>query len=137
LIFDQPWLIATRDYRPTRRNLLLGARRSGAYLTLANPMVDPVRHDTGVLEFGNAAVQYGFASPLAAYDAASFVFDSATGASKPIRQRSGVATGLRAAGSADCAWCVRQGLRPDNGANKPAAPPTHAYFRRLQSGGSS
>jgi len=107
-----------------------------AYLTLANPIVDPVLHDTGVLEFGNAAVQYGFASPPASYDAAWFVFDNATGASKPLGQSNGAATGLRAPGALPTApgAFVKVVLSAGSGANNPAAPPIHAYFRRLQSG---
>ena len=54
------------------------------YLTAVNPVVDPKLNATGLLTFGNAALQYGLAEAPELYKAAWFTFDNATGATAPI-----------------------------------------------------
>jgi len=54
------------------------------YLTALNPVVDPKLNATGLLTFGNAALQYGLAEAPELYKAAWFTFDNATGATAPI-----------------------------------------------------
>ena len=55
-----------------------------AYLTRLNPIVDPALDASGVLSFGNAAVDHRFAEPPASYTARWSTFDNASGESKPI-----------------------------------------------------
>ena len=68
-----------------------------AYLTRINPIVDPALDASGVLTFGNAAVQYGLATAPRGYTAAWHAFDNATGASKPLGQTTGGAGRIQAA----------------------------------------
>ena len=82
-----------------------------AYLTLANPIVDPLLDDTGVLKFGNAAVQYGFDSRRPPTTPRGSPSTTATGAAKPLGESKGPANGLRAPGGLPTAlehssrWC--------------------------------
>jgi hypothetical protein len=55
-----------------------------AYLTKINPIVDPRLDASGVLTFGNAAVEAGFAKPPARYQATWFAFDNTTGGATPV-----------------------------------------------------
>jgi hypothetical protein len=107
-----------------------------AYLTLVNPIVDPMLDEMGVLKFGNAAVQYGFEQPPASYTAAWFAFDNTTGASKPLGESKGAGAGLRAPGALPTApgAFIKVALSVEGAANNTSAQPVHAYFRRLQSG---
>jgi hypothetical protein len=60
-----------------------------AYLTRINPIVDPALDASGVLTFGNAAVQYGFAPAPTSYTATWSRFDNATGVASPIGETTG------------------------------------------------
>ena len=74
-----------------------------AYLTRLNPIVDPALDASGVLSFGNAAVDHRFAEPPASYTARWSTFDNASGESKligetksersPVQAPSGLPTG--------------------------------------------
>ena len=102
-----------------------------AYLTLANPIVDPVLDETGVLKFGNAAVQYGFEQPPGLYNAAWFAFDNTTGVSKPLGESKGAGTGVRPPGALPTApgTFVKVVLSAEGATRKTSAQPIHAYFR--------
>ena len=65
------------------------------YLTKINPIVDPALDASGVLTFGNAAVEPGFATAPAGYAAAWYAFDNATGDSRPIGQTTGARAPLQ------------------------------------------
>jgi hypothetical protein len=107
-----------------------------AYLTKINPIVDPALDPSGVLTFGNAAVQAGFAKPPTRYQATWFTFDNATGE----------ATRVAATESATERMQAPPALRPTNGsfvrvelsamsAEHPTwAQPVHVYFRAQANG---
>jgi hypothetical protein len=107
-----------------------------AYLTKINPIVDPALDPSGVLTFGNAAVQAGFAKAPTRYQATWFTFDNATGE----------ATRVAATESATERMQAPPALRPTNGsfvkvelsatsAEHPTwAQPVHIYFRAQADG---
>jgi hypothetical protein len=67
-----------------------------AWLTAINPIVDPALAEDGVLTFGNAAVDYGFAAAPSGYHAAWFRFDNQTGESSAAGESNGAGTRLSA-----------------------------------------
>ena len=107
-----------------------------AYLTAINPIVEPTLDGSGVLRFGNAAVQYHFAEPPSAYAASWFTFDNTTGATTPIGQTTGAGPELRAPSglpSAPGAF-IKVSLTAQSTAHPSWARPVDAFFTRLLSG---
>jgi hypothetical protein len=107
-----------------------------AYLTKINPIVDPALDASGVLTFGNAAVQYRFAEPPASYMAAWSRFDNATGTSTPIAETTGKEGRIQApAGLPTAAGSfVKVALTAQSAAHPSWARPVDAYFKRTESG---
>jgi hypothetical protein len=66
------------------------------YLTAVNPIVSPRLDGSGRLTFENAAYAAGAASGPAAYRAAWFRFDNATGEVQPIAQTESTTTTMEA-----------------------------------------
>ncbi len=106
------------------------------YLTAANPVVDPVLSQAGVLTFGNAAVSAGFAGAPENYQTIWYQYDNATGQANRI----GGTTGTEARIPAP------QGLPQQTGAYAKVEisakstqhpsweSPVHAYFLRTSDG---
>jgi hypothetical protein len=107
-----------------------------AYLTRINPVVDPALDATGKLTFGNAAVQYGFATAPAGYSAAWYAFDNATGESKPLGQAAGTRAEIQAPSGLPAAAGAY--IRVEVTVNHPDHPrwkePVQAYFLRQAAG---
>ena len=107
-----------------------------AYLTRINPVVDPSLDAAGKLTFGNAAVQYGFATAPAGYAAAWYAFDNATGESKPLGQTTGARAEIQAPSGLPAAAGAY--IRVDLTVNHPDHPrwkePVQAYFLRQAAG---
>jgi hypothetical protein len=107
-----------------------------AYLTAINPVVDPALSATGVLTFGNAAVQHGFATPPQSYQAVWSTFDNATGATTLIGHSEGPETSLPApsAFGSTAAAFVRVEVSATSTSHPSWAQPVTAYFRRGSAG---
>ncbi len=107
-----------------------------AYLTKINPIVDPVLDAAGVLTFGNAAVQYGFAPAPTSYTATWSRFDNATGVASSIGQTTG--TGTRIEAPAGLPTTSGAFIELELSAQAPAhttwARPIKVHFRRTGSG---
>ena len=107
-----------------------------AFLVPVNPVVDPELSGDGRLSFGNAAVQYGFASAPSSYTVTWQRFDNATGALERIGETSGTAGGVAAppALPSDAGAYLRVGIAAVGGAHPSWAVPVQAYFRRMSAG---
>jgi len=106
------------------------------YLTKINPIVDPRLDASGVLTFGNAAVQAGFAKAPARYQATWYTFDNATGEATGVggtesaTERMQAPTQLPAAPGA----FVKVELRATSAEHPTWAQPVQVYFRRQADG---
>jgi hypothetical protein len=107
-----------------------------AYLTTLNPVVDPKLSASGVLTFGNAALQYGIAEAPESYKAAWSTFDNATGTTAPLGDSEGRDLTLQAPsglpGSAGS--FVRVELSTVSAAHPAWAQPVVMHFRRSSDG---
>ena len=107
-----------------------------AYLAKINPIVDPTLDASGVLSFGNAAVQYGVTPAPREYTAAWHTFDNATGESRPLGQTTAAQAPLRAPSGLPAATGAY--VRVDISADHPNHPswkePVRAYFQRQAAG---
>ena len=105
-----------------------------AYLTAINPVVDVALDQAGILTFGNAAAEAEVATaPAGGYRARSYVFDNASGDSRPFGAVTAAAAGRM---TAPPELPNRQGefIRIDIEAVDPPHPswtvPVRVYFRR-------
>jgi hypothetical protein len=107
-----------------------------AYLTRINPIVDPALDGSGVLSFGNAAVQYRFAEPPASYMAAWSRFDNATGTSTPFGETTSKESRVQAPAGLPTAVgsFVKVALSAQSAAHPSWGQPVDAYFKRTESG---
>jgi hypothetical protein len=108
-----------------------------AWLTAANPIIDPVLDASGVLRFRNAAVAAGVAKPPAAYQLSWFAFDNATQTATPIGQPAS-STGEQVTAPSGLPSGAGSYVRVDIAATNPPHPswavPVHAYFQRTPTG---
>jgi hypothetical protein len=119
------------DVLITRRNKI-----GRAYLTAINPIVDPALDASGVLTFGNAAVNYRVAEAPRGYTAAWYAFDNNTGDSKSIGETTANDTTLQAPPglpSAAGAY-VRVDLSADHATHPTWTQPVSAYFVKQAAG---
>ena len=107
-----------------------------AYLAKINPVVDPTLDASGVLSFGNAAVQYGVTSAPRGYTAAWHTFDNATAETRPLGQTTGAQSPMTA--PAGLPGAMGAYIRVDISADHPDHPtwkePVRAYFQRQAAG---
>ena len=107
-----------------------------AYLAKINPVVDPTLDASGVLSFGNAAVQYGVTSAPRGYTAAWHTFDNATAETRPLGQTTGAQSPMKA--PAGLPGAMGAYIRVDISADHPDHPtwkePVRAYFQRQAAG---
>ena len=107
-----------------------------AYLAKINPVVDPTLDASGVLSFGNAAVQYGVTSAARGYTAAWHTFDNATAETRPLGQTTGAQSSMKA--PAGLPGATGAYIRVDISADHPDHPtwkePLRAYFQRQAAG---
>jgi hypothetical protein len=102
-----------------------------AYLTKINPIVDPRLDASGVLTFGNAAVDAGVAVPPARYQAAWFTFDNATGQATAIGGTEGATARLQAPAHVRAApgAIVKVDVSATSAEHPSWAQPVQIYFR--------
>lgn len=109
-----------------------------AYLPAINPVVDVALDRSGMLTFGNAAVDAGVAeAPKGGYRATWFVFNNLTGESKPVGTPTTAATG-RMDAPAGLPTATGSFVRIDIEAVAPPNPswtvPVRVYLRRTAEG---
>ena len=106
-----------------------------AYLTTVNPVIDPTLSASGILTFGNAAVERGLAAAPDSYLAVWSTFDNATGTSSRIGQTTGrdqleAPSGLPSATGS----YIRLALSAVSPSHPAWAHPIDVYFRRIPTG---
>jgi hypothetical protein len=106
-----------------------------AYLTRINPVVNPVLTASGLLTFGNAAVEHRFAEAPDSYRAVWYAFDNTTGTSTHIADTSGrdqlqAPTGLPGAPGS----YVKVALSAASTSHPEWSQPIDVYFRKAASG---
>jgi hypothetical protein len=107
-----------------------------AYLTKINPIVEPALDASGVLTFGNAAVQAGFAQAPASYQVTWSTFDNATGEATRVAGTESTTGRVQAPAQLRPATgsFVRVELSATSAEHPSWAQPAHAYFRRQAEG---
>ena len=107
-----------------------------AYLTVINPIVDPVLDEAATLTFGNAAVQYGFATAPESYTAVWYAFDNATGATRKLGETASREPRMQGPGDLPVTpgAYVRVDLHAASAERPEWAKPIQTYFRRLPTG---
>ena len=107
-----------------------------AYLTKINPIIDPALDASGVLSFGNAAVQHRLVSAPRAYAAAWHIFDNATGATRPLGQTTATEPHIQAPPGlpATPGVHIRVDLSADHPDHSSWKEPIRVYFVRHASG---
>jgi hypothetical protein len=103
-----------------------------SYLPAVNPIVDPALDASGMLTFGNAAVDAGFAAAPELYRATWSIFDNATGETRPLGETKSAATRMSA--PRDLPAQAGSFVKIELSGHEPAHPawdkPVHVYFRR-------
>jgi hypothetical protein len=106
------------------------------YLPAINPIVDPTLISPGVLTFGNAAVQAGFAPAPAGYKAVWSGFDIATGQATRIAETASKEGRMQAPPKlpATSGAIIKIELSAESSSNPAWAKPIDVYFRREAGG---
>ena len=104
-----------------------------AYLTAVNPIADPALGRDGTLTFQNAAVEADVARAPESYEASWFLFDNATGQTRPVGATSSRSTTVNAPAGLPCAEgvYVKVQLRSVGAMNPAWEKPVDAYFRMV------
>ena len=106
------------------------------YLPAINPIVDPALDPSGVLTFGNAAVEAKFAAPPVSYKATWSTFDNATGEANRIGETTSQEQRMQAPvqlPSSHGAF-IKVELSAASGTHPTWAQPVTSYFRRQSDG---
>jgi hypothetical protein len=106
------------------------------YLTAINPVVDPSMDGSGVLTFGNAAVDAGFANAPQSYQAIWYHFDNASGESTKIGGTNASEARMQAPSglSEDPGSFVRVEITAQSAEHPSWDTPVQVYFQRVDSG---
>jgi hypothetical protein len=106
------------------------------YLPAINPTVDPALDASGVLTFGNAAVEANFAAPPDIYKATWSTFDNATGATTLIGETTSKEQRMQAPAqlSSSEGTYIKIELSAVSGAHPTWAQPVTSYFHRQADG---
>jgi hypothetical protein len=108
-----------------------------AYLPAINPVVDPRLDQAGVLTFGNAAVDGGFADAPARYHASWSRFDNATGVTRPIGDTGSTTATVPAPPNllpATPGSYIEVDITADSAAHPSWQQPVRTFFRRTTQG---
>ena len=102
------------------------------YLTAVNPVVAPRLDSKGRLTFENAAFSAGVAESPVTYRASWFLFDNATGATKPLSTTQSTTTTIEAPGGLPAApdSFVAVDIAGDSKVYPAWQKPIRTYFRR-------
>jgi hypothetical protein len=106
------------------------------YLPAINPIVDPALDTSGLLTFGNAAVELKFATPPGSYKATWSTFDNATGETSRIGETTSQEQRMQAPlqlPSSHGAF-IKVELSAASGSHPKWAQPVTSYFRRQSDG---
>ncbi len=106
------------------------------YLARLNPVTDPALDRSGVLTFGNAAVDHRVASAPRHYVAAWHLFDNTTGTARPIGETTSTVPSVAAPRPlpADDGVFVHVDISASHPEHPSWSRPIQAYFRREPSG---
>jgi hypothetical protein len=103
------------------------------YFTAMNPIVNPALNDNGMLTFGNAAVEAGFAKAPKSYQATWFRFDNNTGQASQIGGTNASEARIQAPSGLKDGY-----IKVDISAKSAEYPawesPVHAYFKHAEGG---
>jgi hypothetical protein len=103
------------------------------YLTAINPIINPSLDGKGILSFGNAAVEAGFAKAPQSYQATWFRFDNNTGQASQIGGTHASEAQIQAPSNLSDGY-----IKVDISAKSPEYPawetPIHVYFKRTEGG---
>jgi hypothetical protein len=106
------------------------------YLTAVNPIVNPALDGNGRLTFENAAVTANVVEGPISYRASWFLFDNATGATKPLSETESATANIDAPGGLPTSSgnFVAVDITADHQAHPVWKQPVRAFFRRDGSG---
>jgi hypothetical protein len=127
---------------PEAENFLVSAlvqRRDAigrTYLSAINPIVDPELSNAGMLTFGNAAVDAGYARSPQQYQAAWYRFDNNTRRTERIEATAGTDQGVQAPAGLpqEAGAFIKVDISANSDKYESWKKPVSAYFKRTDSG---